>query len=42
MSNPLLAPAVRRRLTGTLFAANTTFMAAQITAFTLMSIIGAS
>lgn len=41
MSNPLLAPAVRRRLTGTLFAANTTFMAAQITAFTLMSIIGA-
>ena len=41
MTKDLLTPAVRRRLIGTLFAANTTFMGAQITAFTLMSIIGA-
>lgn len=37
----LLAPAVRRRITYTLFTAHTTFVAAQIASFTLMSIIGA-
>lgn len=37
----LLAPATRRRITGTLFAAHTTFVAAQIASFTLLSIIGA-
>ncbi|MEZ4867142.1 MAG: MFS transporter [Caldilineaceae bacterium] len=36
----LFTPAIRRRLTYTLFAAHTLFMAAQIAAFTLMSIIG--
>lgn len=41
MTTQLLAPAIRRRLIGAIFAANTTFMGAQITAFTLMSIIGA-
>lgn len=41
MSTDLLAPAVRRRITGTLFTAHTTFIAAQIASFTLMSIIGA-
>ncbi len=41
VSTNLLAPATRRRITGTLFAAHTTFVAAQIASFTLMSIIGA-
>lgn len=41
MQNELLAPGVRRRITNTLFAAHTTFIAAQIASFTLMSIIGA-
>jgi len=41
VTTQLLAPAIRRRLIGAIFAANTTFMGAQITAFTLMSIIGA-
>ncbi|MCB0062040.1 MAG: MFS transporter [Caldilineaceae bacterium] len=37
----LLAPSIRRRITYTLFTAHTTFVAAQIASFTLMSIIGA-
>lgn len=41
MQNDLFAPGVRRRITHTLFAAHTTFIAAQIASFTLMSIIGA-
>ncbi len=41
VSSNLLAPATRRRITSTLFAAHTTFVAAQIASFTLMSIIGA-
>ncbi|HRW09974.1 MAG TPA: MFS transporter [Caldilineaceae bacterium] len=40
-STNLLAPSTRRRITGTLFAAHTTFVAAQIASFTLLSIIGA-
>jgi len=37
----LLEATTRRRITSTLFAAHTTFVAAQIASFTLMSIIGA-